>query len=260
MLRNPWFWSFFLGLFVLPQVAGFATTVYLHRGLTHRAVRFRAPIAWTFRCALWILTSVNRRQWVAVHRKHHAFTDEDGDPHSPVLRGILRIQFLNFLYYARAARNPENIQKFAPDIPPDWWDRNLFEHPLRNYLGFIGGTIALILLLGPLPGIAAAALHAAMYVFVMSSSINGLCHWRGYRNFANTARNIHFVAWLTGGEGFHNNHHHLPTSPSFRAKRREVDFGWIAIRAMEAVGAITFVAKTIPQREAQREQREPSRA
>jgi len=248
-LPDPWFWSLVLGLVILPQAAGFATTIYLHRYSAHRSLRLRKLVAWGFRCTLWILTSVDRRQWVAVHRKHHTFTDEEGDPHSPFLHGILRIQLLNVLYYARAARDPKTIQTWAPDISPDWWDRHLFGHPLGSYLGPIGGVGALVLLLGPNPGLVAAFLHAVMYVFGLSSSINGLCHWWGYRTFPNTATNIPWLAWLTGGEALHNNHHSLPTSPSFRVQSWEVDLGWIAILAMKMVGAITFVGKTISQQQ-----------
>ena len=70
----------------LTQVATFSTTIYLHRCATHRALILHPAIAWAFRFALWVTTGLSTREWVAVHRKHHAFTDQEGDPHSPGLR------------------------------------------------------------------------------------------------------------------------------------------------------------------------------
>ena len=74
--------------FALIQVAVFSTTIYLHRTATHRALVLHPAAEVVFRLALWITTGINTREWVAVHRKHHAFTDEEGDPHSPLLAGF----------------------------------------------------------------------------------------------------------------------------------------------------------------------------
>jgi len=81
-------------------------------------------------------------------------------------------------------------------------------------------------------GLFAAGLHAFLYVFVLSSSINGLCHHVGYKNFANTATNLRFIAWLTGGEGLHNNHHGFPRSPKFSFRRSEFDPAWPIIKLL----------------------------
>ena len=107
------FWIAPVVAVALTQVAALATSVYLHRGLAHRALAVH-PVADTlFRAVLWLTTGQDRRQWVAVHRKHHAFTDRDGDPHSPRLLGVWRIQLLNVYYYAREARNPATVARFA---------------------------------------------------------------------------------------------------------------------------------------------------
>ena len=74
-----------------------------------------------------------------------------------------------------------------------------------------------------------------MYVFVLSSSINGLCHTRGYRNFDNTATNIRTLALITGGEGLHNNHHGYPRSPKFSVKASEIDPAWPVIKLLIAL-------------------------
>jgi len=114
----------------------------------------------------------------------------------------------------------------------DAWDRALFH---RGAIGPILGTVGLCLVLGVGWGLLAAGVHAFMYVFVLSSSINGLCHYVGYRNFDNTATNIKIVALLTGGEGLHNNHHGHPRSPKFSFRPREIDPSWPVIRLLVAL-------------------------
>src|SRR6185436_18204766 len=199
--------AFWLGPLIavaLAQVATIATSMYLHRALAHRSLVFHPAADVLFRAVLWMTTGQDRREWVAVHRKHHAFTDREGDPHSPVLRGLWRVQFLNAYYYAREARNPETIRKFASDIHPDWLDRMVFS---RGWIGVGLGTALLCVLVGVVPGLIAAGAHAVLYVLVLAPAINGLGHWRGAKNFNNTAFNSRVLAWLTGGESLHNNHH-----------------------------------------------------
>ena len=213
----------------LSQVATFSTTIYLHRSATHRALTLHPAVVWLFRFALWITTGVSTKEWVAVHRKHHAFTDEDGDPHSPRLKGFWPVQLGNVFYYAREARNPKTVETYARDIKADRWDQLLFDHGL---VGPAAGIVVLCAVIGVGWGLLAAGLHAAIYVFFLSSSINGLCHSRGYRTFDNTATNIRWLALLTGGEGFHNNHHGFPRSPKFSVRPGEIDPSWPIIRLL----------------------------
>jgi stearoyl-CoA desaturase (Delta-9 desaturase) len=213
----------------LTQVATFGTTIYLHRCVTHRALILHPAVAWLFRFSLWITTGISTKEWVAVHRKHHAFTDEEGDPHSPRLTGFWPVQLGNVFLYAREARRPETVAKYAHDIQADGWDRWLFKY---GWAGPVAGTIALCVVLGVGWGLLAAGLHALIYVFFLSSSINGLCHSRGYRTFDNTATNIRWLALLTGGEGFHNNHHGFPRSPKFSVGAGEIDPSWPIIRLL----------------------------
>jgi len=217
---------------IITQVAVFSTTIYLHRTATHKALSLNPAVEWMFKFALWITTGILTKEWVAVHRKHHAFTDEEGDPHSPALEGFWKVQLGNVFYYLRELRNSDVIDRYARDIKDGWWDRNVF---CRGLLGLTIGTIALCFVLGLWWGLLAAGLHAVMYVFVLSSSINGLCHHVGYRNFDNTATNIRFVALLTGGEGLHNNHHGYPRSPKFSFRRSEIDPAWPVIKLLIAL-------------------------
>jgi stearoyl-CoA desaturase (Delta-9 desaturase) len=217
----------------LTEGATIATSVYLHRALAHRSLVLHPVADLVLRAVLWITTGQDRRQWVAVHRKHHAFTDREGDPHSPRLLGFWHVQFLNVYYYARAARDPRTIERFAADLPPDRLDRGLFSW---GWAGLGLGTTALCLLLGVWPGLAVALTHAVLYVLVVAPLINGLGHWRGGQNFDNTARNSRWLAWLTAGESLHNNHHAYPGSPKFSVRRIEFDPSWPVIRALAAVG------------------------
>jgi len=114
------------------QLALFLTTVYLHRALAHRALKMRPWLALACRTILWITTGIKPRQWVAVHRKHHAFTDVEGDPHSPVMTSYAAVQFGNVGMYRRVANDKVTVARYARDLPPDRWDRVLFDHALAG--------------------------------------------------------------------------------------------------------------------------------
>ena len=228
----PVLWSFFsavLASALVTQVAVFSTTIYLHRCATHKALELHPAVAFVFRFAVWLTSGLSTREWVAVHRKHHAFTEVEGDPHSPHLHGFWSVQLGNVFHYIKEAHNPETVDRYARDIEQDWWDRTIFRFGM---LGPTIGIVGLCLILGVWWGLFAAGLHLFMYVFVLSSSINGLCHYIGYRNFDNTATNIKFVALLTGGEGLHNNHHGHPRSPKFSFRPREIDPSWPLIKLL----------------------------
>src|SRR5256712_12558766 len=129
-----------LVVIALTQTAVFATSVYLHRTLAHRALAVHPFADVLFRTVLWLTTGQRRQEWVAVHRKHHAFTDREGDPHSPRLLGLWRVQLLNAYYYQREGRNTDTIQTFARDIPEDRLDRAGFS---KGWVGR-GRRIALL--------------------------------------------------------------------------------------------------------------------
>ena len=230
----------------ITQLAVVATSVYLHRTLAHRALTVHRVADAVFRVVLWLTTGPRRQEWVAVHRKHHAFTDRPGDPHSPRLLGFWRVQLGNVYYYMREVRNGETVRKFAADIPEDRWDRALFS---RGWVGLAIGIGLLCAALGVGPGLVAAATHAALYVLVIAPLINGLGHWRGRQNFTNTAYNARMLAWLTGGESLHNNHHAHPRAPKFSVRRLEFDPSWLVIRGLVALGLMTVVG--VPVRLAQ---------
>lgn len=221
---------------VINQVAMMSATLYVHRAAAHRTVVFHPAVAWALRFALWLTTGIIPAEWVALHRKHHAFADREGDPHSPVVYGFWPVQLGNVFFYIRGVREPSLVERYARDMVPDRWDRLLFN---RVFLGPLLGTLALCAAFGARLGMLIAIVHVVMFVFVQVPTINGLCHHVGYRTFDNTATNIRLVAWLTGGEGLHNNHHGCPRSPKLSVLPGEVDLGWGVLRALERLGLAT---------------------
>jgi stearoyl-CoA desaturase (delta-9 desaturase) len=224
---------------LLSQVAALVTTVYLHRGMTHRGIRFTKGTDFAFRLLLWLSTGQPAKRWISVHRKHHRFTDREGDPHSPYLAGFWSIQLFNYKHFLNAVKDKAMIEHYAPDIREDWFDRHVFRY---GDLGLVASGLFLAIPLGWW-----ALLAAVINLFVImigSATINGLCHWMGPKNFDNTAGNIQWVAWWTGGEGLHNNHHAFPSCPKLSMRRREWDPAWLLIRTLAACRLCT-PAKTV---------------
>jgi stearoyl-CoA desaturase (delta-9 desaturase) len=212
------------------QISVFFTTIYLHRYITHRGVELHPVVANLMHLHLVLFTGVVPRQWCAVHRKHHHFSDREGDPHSPYLLGMWTVLFGNYFLYRREIRDVNTIKKYTPDYRSDVVDRL----PLTNW-GVFGGLAIFMLMFGWAWGLAAWGFHVVSYV-LLNSAINSLCHMVGYRNYDNLATNLQWVAWITGGEGLHNNHHEYPSSARFSLKPGEFDPSWWVIRALERVG------------------------
>ncbi len=213
---------------VVCQFATLLTTVYLHRALSHRALTLHPAVVATVRVLLWVTTGIRPRQWVAVHRKHHAYTDVEGDPHSPLLHGFAAVQFGNVALYRRALRDGTLVQRYARDLPADRWDRLLFDHAV---IGLTIGITGLCLVLGLWAGLLAAGLHTVSYL-LLNAAINAIGHAFGRQPHPNRARNNQWLAWITSGEGLHNNHHAAPTSARLALARGEVDPGWWVIRLL----------------------------
>ncbi|MCU1500697.1 MAG: fatty acid desaturase family protein [Ilumatobacteraceae bacterium] len=213
---------------VLMLAANGCTTVYLHRTLAHRAVSVRGPVHVAFRTFVWISTGIRPRQWVAVHRKHHAFTDVPGDPHSPVLLGWMTVQRRNVTLYRREAKNAETVGRYARDIPQTRADRWFFDHAM---LGLAIGLTFLVVVLGPVVGLLAAFVYLNLFLGT-NAAVNAIGHHFGRKPYPNGAGNLQWLAFLTAGEGLHNNHHAAPTSAKLSHRWFEVDPGWWVIRIL----------------------------
>ena len=230
MLRSPLV-AVLAGI-ALAEFALLVTTIWLHRTLSHRAMTVSPGLTRVFRVLTWITTGIRPRQWVAVHRKHHAFTDVDGDPHSPILEGFPKVQLFNAVLYRRVARNPAEVARYARDLPADRWDRVLFDHA---FLGLGIGITILCLLLGPRLGLLASLVHVVAYL-LLNAAVNAVGHRFGRRPHPNLAANSQWLAWLAGGEGLHNNHHAAPTSARLSMGPGEIDPAWPVIRFLERRG------------------------
>lgn len=213
-------------------LANICTTIYLHRGLSHRAIAFSKPANAIFKTLIWLTTGITVREWVAVHRKHHAHTDTDDDPHSPAVSGWRTVQVQNLVMYRRAARNQANIDKYAKDLAPTRWDRSLFD---RSWMGLGLGLVILVLMFGWQVAVIAAFVHVNYYL-AGSAAVNAIGHHFGRRPYQNSATNLQWLAFLTAGEGFHNNHHAAPTSARFAHRWYQIDLGWLVIKPMTWFG------------------------
>jgi stearoyl-CoA desaturase (delta-9 desaturase) len=213
---------------LVTQMAIFATTVYLHRALAHRALSVHPRVAMGFRVIVWITTGIAPRAWVAVHRKHHAFSDTPQDPHSPVVLGFWAVQLGNVKLYRDTIRDGVTVTKYSRDLPPDRLDRVLFDHA---FAGLAVGIGFLVLVLGWQAGLLAAGIHTVAYLS-LSAAVNAVGHTFGKRPYPNLATNSQWLAWLAGGEGLHNNHHAAPTSARFDLDRGQIDPGWWLVRGL----------------------------
>jgi stearoyl-CoA desaturase (Delta-9 desaturase) len=229
------------------QLSTFSTTIFLHRTMAHKGLKLNPLVSFLMQLELWLYTGIVTREWVAVHRKHHHFSDVEGDPHSPYLKGLWRVLLWNAIYYAREANKAETIEKYTRDMPRKASEL-LFSRGGVGLLVGLGTFVAGYSYFihhwwGPVVGIAMFVFQGLVYI-VLNALINGACHMVGYRNFKNTATNIRIVAWLTGGEGLHNNHHQYPAASKFsmNRKRWEFDPAWVVIKVLEAVK----LAKPLP--------------
>lgn len=218
--------------FAVTLVANLATTLYLHRTLAHKALTMRPGLAGLFRGVIWLTTGIRPRQWAAVHRKHHAHTDTPADPHSPAISGWKTVQVKNLAMYRRAAADQANIDKYAKDLAPTKWDRYLFDHAL---LGLGLGIAILVAVFGWQIALVAVIVHVNYYL-AGSAAINAIGHHFGRRPYENSATNLQWLAFLTAGEGLHNNHHAAPTSARFAHRWYQLDPGWWVIKPLTWVG------------------------
>lgn len=223
----------------LSQLATLITTVYLHRTLSHKSLRLHPALTMFMRVGTWLLTSISPREWVAVHRKHHNFSDEHGDPHSPHIEGYWKIMLANVYYYRREANQDDTLKKYAADLPYDRLDRLFFK---RGTLGFSLTGVILTLVMGFRPGMVALGTLASSYL-TLNAAINGAGHTFGYKSFANDATNLKLLALITFGEGLHNNHHARPASPKLSAFEDEYDPAWPVIRVLEKLRLVKVLTK-----------------
>jgi stearoyl-CoA desaturase (delta-9 desaturase) len=215
------------------QLTVAAVSLYLHRGRTHGAISFHPLMSQLFRMWIWLTTvGVTTRQWVAVHRKHHAKCDTIEDPHSPQIHGIWKLLTQGTLLYRKAARDTDLVKMYGLGIKEDWMDRNLYVR--HRYLGAPFFLIVEMMLFGASTGTMVWLFQITALPFWASGFINGIAHYIGYRNIEtrDASRNFLPLGIIFGGEELHNNHHARPGSAKLSIKWWEFDMGWLIIRIL----------------------------
>ena len=243
LLEASW-WQVLLATLVMTHITIAAVTIFLHRAQAHRALDLHAIPSHFFRFWLWLTTGMVTKEWVAIHRKHHAKCETMDDPHSPVARGIKTVLLTGSELYRTEAKNQETLAKYGHNTPDDWIERNLYTRYSWQGVGVM--LLVNVALFGAI-GVTVWAVQMLWIPITAAGIINGIGHWWGYRNFeaADASTNISPWGIVIGGEELHNNHHTYPTSAKLSVKAHEFDIGWLYIRILETLG-LAKVRKTPP--------------
>lgn len=240
---NLSWWQIVLYTLVTTHITIASVTIFLHRSQAHRALDLHPIPAHFFRFWLWLGTGMVTKEWVAIHRKHHAKCETPEDPHSPQTRGIETVLYRGAELYREEAKNKETIAKFGHGTPNDWIERNLYTR--YSWQG-VGLMLIINLALFGVVGLAVWAVQMLWIPITAAGIINGIGHYWGYRNFEAPDASTNVSPWgiIIGGEELHNNHHTYPTAAKFSVKPYEFDIGWVYISLMRRIGWATV--KKVP--------------
>lgn len=240
----PW-WGHVLVTIGLTQVTIAAVTIFLHRSQAHRALELHPIVSHFFRFWLWLTTSIVTKEWVAIHRKHHARCETVDDPHSPQVLGIKKVLFEGAELYHQESLNQETLSKFGSGTPDDWIERSLYTG--HKNLGILIMIIINLVFFGPI-GITIWAVQMLWIPINAAGIINGIGHYWGYRNFAADDASTNILPWgiFIGGEELHNNHHAYASSAKLSSKWYEFDIGWMYICILQFF-KLANVKKVAPQ-------------
>lgn len=234
-LLNLSFWGYVAATLILTQITIAGVTLYLHRNQSHRALDLHPIVSHFFRFWLWLTTGMVTGEWVAIHRKHHAATEVEGDPHSPQVFGLNKVLWHGAELYRGATKDKAMIEKYSHGTPNDWVERHIYaKYPATG----IALMFFLDLLLFGVPGITVWAIQMFWIPFHAAGVINGIGHYFGYRNFECKDASTNLIPWAfwIGGEELHNNHHAFAASAKFSVKWWEFDIGWLYIKVLSFLG------------------------
>ena len=243
-LFNLAWWQVLLITLGMTHITIASVTIYLHRHSAHRALDLHPIASHFFRFWLWMTTGQVTKEWTAIHRKHHAKCEREGDPHSPVIYGIETVFWKGAELYRKEAKNEETLARYGHNTPNDWIERHV-------YTGHSAWGVSLMLIIDValfgFLGLTVWAVQMAWIPVTAAGIINGIGHWWGYRNFEAQDASTNISPWgiIIGGEELHNNHHTYPTSAKLSVKPYEFDIGWMYISILQAVG-LAHVKKTPP--------------
>ncbi|HFC30526.1 MAG TPA: acyl-CoA desaturase [Oceanospirillales bacterium] len=232
-------------LLIATQITILAVTLYLHRDQTHKGLQLHPVIRHFFRLHLWLTTGMLTKDWVAIHRKHHAKCETEEDPHSPKIYGINKVLFSGVELYTKERHKQETLDKYGRGTPDDWLERNIYTR--FHFLGIIIMLLIDVAAFGVI-GITFWAIQIVWIPFFAAGVINGLGHWSGYRNYStkDCSTNLTRFGFIIGGEELHNNHHAFPSSCKFSHKKGEFDLGWMTIRLLNLI-KLAKIHKTVPE-------------
>jgi stearoyl-CoA desaturase (delta-9 desaturase) len=233
MFYNEPVWVYVVVTLALTHITIASVTIFLHRHQAHRALELHPASSHFFRFWLWLTTGIVTREWVSIHRKHHARVESADDPHSPQQYGIRKVLLQGAELYRAEAANAETLRHFGHETPDDWLERNLYSR--HSYAGIVLMLLIDVLLLGA-AGITVWAVQMIWIPLFAAGVINGAGHYWGYRNFepADASTNLLPIGALIGGEELHNNHHAFASSARFSSKWYEIDLGWVYICILQS--------------------------
>lgn len=255
----PW-WGYLLFALIFTHITITGVTIYLHRSQAHRALELRAPLAHFYRFWLWLTTGMVTKEWVAIHRKHHAQCEMEGDPHSPIVwlrgvegkwnRALAMVRFVlwvGVLKYVRESHVSATMERYGAQTPDDWVEHNVYSRFPK-----VGVSLMLIvnLLCFGIWGVLIWGVQMLWIPIFAAGVINGVGHYLGYRNFESKHRKTgvvdsskNILPWgiLIGGEELHNNHHANEVSPKLSAKWFEFDIGWCYINLFRLLGLVKSI-------------------
>ena len=238
LMPLPW-WGYVVVALALTHVTIASVTIFLHRAQAHRALDLHPIVSHFFRFWLWLTTGMVTKEWVAIHRKHHAKVETPDDPHSPQTRGIETVFWKGSELYRAEAKNLETLDKYGRGTPDDWIERNVYARYSWQGVGLM--LMIDLMLFGPI-GLTMWAVQMLWIPVTAAGVINGIGHYWGYRNFACTDASTNIVPWgiLIGGEELHNNHHAYGSSAKLSSRWYEFDLGWTYIRLLSALRLATI--------------------
>src|ERR1700674_472233 len=233
LIDLPW-WDYIVVTLVLTHISIAAVTIFLHRHQAHRGLELHPVMSHFFRLWLWLTTGMVTKEWVAIHRKHHARCETPEDPHSPQADGIKKVFWEGSELYRSESKNSETIEKYGRGTPDDWIERNVYSKYQWQGVGLM--MVADVLLFGPI-GLSIWAIQMLWIPVTAAGIINGIGHYWGYRNFASEDASTNILPWgiIIGGEELHDNHHASGTSAKLSNRWYEFDIGWLYIRTMETL-------------------------
>ena len=243
LIDLPW-WGYVVVALALTHVTIASVTIFLHRAQAHRGLDLHAIPSHFFRFWLWLATGQVTKEWVAIHRKHHAKCETAEDPHSPMVYGLKKVVTQGAELYRVESKKPETMEKYGLGTPDDWIERNVYSKFSWQGVGLM--LVIDLALFGPI-GATIWAVQMAWIPFHAAGIINGVGHYWGYRHYAvnDTSTNITPIAFWIGGEELHNNHHAFPTSARFSMRWYEFDLGWLYINILQFFG-LAVVKKVAP--------------